>query len=398
MNEIRLQQLLARYFDNTINKDDCEEILKYFDEGDPSSISVAIDQALEMDRSTITFDSQQQENIYNRLIADIRERQVDIQVPSLSRTRYLKLWLRIAAVFAVVVSVASLFYLNSSDSVSISEVAKKKDDILLPDQNQALLTLSDGRTIVLSDTSNNVLALESGVSIRRGEDGSIVYDVKPIDAPHDGINNNTFTTPKGYTCQILLPDGTKVWLNTASSISYPVIFAKNERKILLIGEAYFEVFHDVSRPFKVEAKGSVVKVLGTHFNVSAFDDEVGVTTTLVEGSVNVSQSRNHVILEPGEQAVIDEVTGRIHQSKVDINAVLAWKNGYFRFDNEPIESIINKISRWYDIEAVEYKGQFSDRFTGTFQRSKGVSVLFSHLEKLAPYEIEIKERRVIITK
>lgn len=398
MDEIRLQQLLARYFDNTINKEDCEEILKYLDDGHSSSISAAIDQVLEKDRPTITFDPQRQENSYTRLITDIRERQADIQEPPLSPTRYFKLWLRIAAMLAIVFSLAFLLHLNSSENDRRSAIAEKNDDILLPDQNQALLTLADGRTITLTDTSNHILAFESGLSIRREKDGSIVFDIKQTDAPHDGSKYNTLSTPKGYTCQILLPDGTKVWLNTASSIHYPVVFGTNERKISLTGEAYFEVAHDVSRPFKVEAKGSVIKVLGTHFNVSAFEDEAEVTTTLLEGSVNVSKSNRHVVLEPGEQAVVDETTGKISQSQVDISAVTAWKNGYFRFDNEPIKSIMSKISRWYDIDTVEYKGQFNDRFTGTFQRSKGVSVLFSHLEKLASYAIEIKERRVIITK
>src|SRR5690606_23273169 len=187
-------------------------------------------------------------------------------------------------------------------------------------------------------------------------------------------------------------------LNTASSIRYPVVFTGNERSVSLIGEAYFEVAHDPERPFKVVAKGSVIQVLGTRFNVSAFEDDPQMITTLLEGAVNVSKNKQHVVLKPGEQAIVDESVEEIHHSQVDVRAVMAWRNGYFRFDNEPIEGIIKKISRWYDIETVAYQGEFHDRFTGTFQRAKGVSVLFDHLEKIAPIRFEIKERGVVVMK
>jgi len=132
--------------------------------------------------------------------------------------------------------------------------------------------------------------------------------------------------------------------------------------------------------------------------VSAFEDDTRVITTLLEGAVDVSKNKQHVILKPGEQAVVDDKLRGIDRSTVDVRAATAWRNGYFRFDNESIESIITKISRWYDIETVEYQGRFTDRFTGTFQRSKDVSVLFSHLEKIAPIRFDIKERGVVIMK
>src|SRR5690606_37962085 len=336
-------------------------------------------------------------HVYNQLMADIRKRQSIAQEPSVSRTSG-STWLHIAAMLVVVASVGLLMYFNPAANEAAREEPQQNDDILLPDQNQALLTLADGRTIVLSDSLDGILALESGVSIRRGEDGSIIYDYDGRNADlFDGTHKfNTFSTPKGHTYQLVLPDGTRVWLNTASSIHYPVVFAANERKVTLIGEAYFEVAHDRSRPFKVEAKGSVVEVLGTHFNVASFEDDTRVTTTLLAGAVNVSSNRQHVVLKPGEQAVVDESTEDISRAHVDVRAVMAWRNGYFRFDNESIESILKKISRWYDIETVAYQGQFNDRFTGTFQRSKSVSLLFSHLEKLAPIQFEIKERRVVV--
>lgn len=400
MDNNRLQQLLNQYVENTITRADCEELLTYFDEGDPSVISVAIDQVFKTGGATVSFAANQKENVYNRLLAHARERQSEMQGErSMPRARSLA-WIRIAALLTVVVSVGVLLlYIKPAvDEGARQEQPLERNDILLPDQNQALLTLADGRTIVLSDSLDGILALESGVRIRRGEDGSIIYDGSQAKVSEGLHKFNTFTTPKGHTYQLLLPDGTKIWLNTATSVRYPVVFATNERKISLTGEAYFEVARDVDKPFKVEAKGSLIEVLGTQFNVSAFEDDTRVITTLLEGAVDVSKNKQHVILKPGEQAVVDDKLRGIDRSTVDVRAATAWRNGYFRFDNESIESIITKISRWYDIETVEYQGRFTDRFTGTFQRSKDVSVLFSHLEKIAPIRFDIKERGVVIMK
>src|SRR5690606_35237757 len=133
--------------------------------------------------------------------------------------------------------------------------------------------------------------------------------------------------------QLVLPDGTHVWLNTASAIHFPVAFTGNERHVTLIGEAYFEVAHDATKPFKVTANGSTIRVLGTHFNVSAYADEPRVVATLLEGAVDVAGAGSRVVLKPGEQAIVDEETGRIWQEKADIQSVIAWKNGYFRFND-----------------------------------------------------------------
>ena len=400
MDNNRLQKLLSRYFDNTITPTDCEALLAYLDEGDPVIISSAIDEVVKEEHSAaVPFTIDQQTRVYHRLIANIRKRQSDITPPS-QPGMGTAVWLRLVAVLAIVFSVGGLLYFKSSvNDQGAQKVTQQVYDILLPDENQALLTLSDGRTIVLSDSLDGVLAQESGVIIRRGEDGSVIYDGSRAEAPAGEGRYHTFTTPKGHTYQLLLPDGTNVWLNTASSIRYPVVFGAGERKVSLTGEAYFEVAHDGNRPFKIEAKDSQIEVLGTHFNVSAFDDETVVTTTLLEGAVDISKKNRHLILKPGEQAVVEELSDNIrHYPHVDVRGVMAWRNGYFRFDNESIENIIKKVSRWYDIEGVEYQGMFDERFTGTFQRSKAVSLLFSHLEKLAPIRFEIKERRVVVMK
>lgn len=401
MDNNRLRQLLAQYFDNTINREDCEVLLRYLDEArDPLLISSLIDEILEKKASDIPFKPLQREQVYGRLMTDIHHRQA-VSAMTTSRPKITRFgrWIRVAALLVMTVSVSLLIYRYAA-SPSVEHVELTSDesnqDILLPDGNQAILTLTDGRTIIVNDSVGGVLALESGVEIRHTEEGSIVYDVKSATLTSGEIPYNTFSTPKGHSYQLSLPDGTRVWLNTGSSLRFPVAFAGDERKVTLTGEAYFEVSHDAGKPFEVQANGSTIQVLGTHFNVSAYTDDKRVTTTLVEGAVNVSKNGETVALKPGQQAVVHDGTGQISQSSADIRSVLAWKNGYFRFDDETIESIISKISRWYDIGEVEYQGQFNDRFTGTFQRSKGVSQLFGHLEKLAPVRFEIKERRIVV--
>lgn len=401
MDNNRLQQLLTRYFENTITRVDCEEMLAYLDEGDPLTISSAIDRVLEGNSSNnvLPVDFDKKEDVFNRLITEIHQSQAMTNEPFPSHKFSIVPWLKIAALLVAVTLVGILLYNNRPSGFSMPPiVSENRDDISLPEHSEATLTLADGRTIILDNASDGVLAKELGVEIRKADDGTISYEVRQANIAEGGFNYNTFSTPKGSAHRMLLPDGTKVWLNTASSIRYPVVFTGNERNVLLRGEAYFEVAPDTSKPFKVEANGSMIQVLGTHFNVSAYADEHQTTTTLVEGAVNVSSNGNSVTLKPNQQAVVDASTGTIRRSAADIRSAIAWKDGYFRFEDDSIEEIIYKISRWYDIEAVEYQGVLNERFSGTFQRSKNVSQLFRNLEMLAPIRFEIKERRVVIMK
>ncbi|MBN8858072.1 MAG: FecR domain-containing protein [Sphingobacteriales bacterium] len=396
MDNNRLRQLLALYFNNTIEREDCEELLQYLDEmvGDSGDIPPLIDECLSAIPAKAAFSQERREQVYEKLITDINRRSA-VNIPKVRRIR----WIHVAAILIVTISLALLIYRNTlSFSNEHLQIAKKEPvmDIVLPEGHKAILTLANGRTIIVNDSINGTLASEDGVAIRHTTGGKIEYDAGSSTIERGKVSYNTFSTPKGQSYELSLPDGTEVWLNSSSSLRFPVAFTGKERRVTLTGEAYFEVAKVTGKTFHVEANGSTVEVTGTHFNVSAYQDEAQVTTTLIEGSVNVSKNKETVTLKPGRQAVVHSETGRITQSDADIRSVLAWKNGYFRFDDETIKSIITKISRWYDIEEVEYQGQFSDRFTGTFHRSKGVSQLFSHLEKLAPVRFEIKERRVIV--
>src|SRR5690606_36357040 len=306
--------------------------------------------------------------------------------------------LRISSVAAAVL-LLTFWYFNiyNDHDKSIIVTNSHTTDILLPDYNSAVLTLSDGRQIDLNEQSTGLYLEESGVRIRQTSDGELMYEVSQS-SNSDETAFNIFATPRGNTYSILLPDGTKVWLNASSSIRYPINFTATERRVFLSGEAYFEVNHNPHRPFYVDIQGNTIQVLGTAFNVSAYKNENQVKTTLIEGSVKVFNGKHSLSLLPNQQATIHLSTSVITRSEVDTWSALAWKNGYFRFEKASLEEIFATISRWYDIQDVEYHGEFDNRFTGTFQRSKNISELFRYLEKLAPIHFEIKEGRVSVMK
>lgn len=308
-------------------------------------------------------------------------------------------WAKWTSYAAAVILIATAWYFNnkSSNDLPTQLTQEQADDIILPDYNSAILTLADGREISLDEKSAGLSVQEAGVKITQALDGSLLYEAIQGTVSNQ-LTYNTFQTPKGNTYTILLPDGTKVWLNAASSLRYPVSFTGKERRVFLSGEAYFEVAHNPQQPFSVEARGSTIQVLGTHFNISAYENQAQLKTTLIEGAVNVSKDGQTVSLEPNQQATIDMSTGRITRAETDVWSALAWKNGYFRFERASLEDIFVVISRWYHIEDIEYHGEFDNRFTGTFQRSKNISELFRYLEKLAPIHFEIKEGRVVVMK
>lgn len=246
--------------------------------------------------------------------------------------------------------------------------------------NDVMLTLSDGRTVKLTDIQSGKVADESGISIEKSVDGTIVYTVKSDMFSNVGENvgenkYNTISTPNGQLSQISLPDGTKVWLNAESSLKYPIAFNEEKRVVELTGEGYFEVAKNKEKPFIVRAKDTEVKVLGTKFNVSAYANDNFTKTTLAEGLVSISREKSSKLLRPNQQALTLENQKDIAISNVDTEEALAWKSGYFMFNNMDIKTVMTMISRWYNID-VEYQGSIENEvFIGTVAR-------FDHLEKL----------------
>lgn len=316
---------------------------------------------------------------------------------------HLRPWLfkiSVAASLIILCTVGVLIYQHQREARSNGSLSIQHD--ILPGGNKAYLTLDNGKKISLTDAANGDIARQSGIIITKASDGQLVYTVAANAEPDpsgSGYNYNTIETPRGGQYQVRLPDGTHVWLNAASSLRYPVNFSTGERRVELKGEGYFEVAKDKKHPFIVKTEQQEVTVLGTRFNINAYSDEPGVNTALLEGSVLVNNLAfdERRILKPGEQSTILKNQSTIRVSDINVTEVMAWKSGYFIFDNKDIFSIMKVISRWYDVD-IEYQNYTGDdRLGGTFSRSSNLSEILKNLEAIGKIHFKIKGRRIVIS-
>ncbi|WP_316825954.1 FecR family protein [Pedobacter miscanthi] len=307
--------------------------------------------------------------------------------------------LKIAAVILVIISAAISFMVlqkPAADRKAV-HVVKNKGSKIIPGGNKAYLTTADGSVITLDGLKNGRISLQNGIEVNKINDGLIRYNKAAVVANNgDAVDYHTITIPRGGQYQLVLSDGTKVWMNSASTLKYPVSFAKNERIVRLTGEAYFEVAKDKAKPFKVSVDDLDVKVLGTHFNVMAYKDENAIRTTLLEGSVQLSTGNRQVMLKPGQQGMLSYGATSIDVRGVDAEEAVAWKEGYFVFDNEDIHTIMKRIARWYDVEVVFPQNFKRANFGGTVSRFKDVAQVLKSLELTGSVHFQIKERRIIV--
>lgn len=225
--------------------------------------------------------------------------------------------------------------------------------LLPPGANKVYLTLSNGKRISLTDSANGIIAQQAGITIKKIASGEVVYETNQGQNSKNANRVNTIETPIGAQFQVKLPDGTMVWMNAATRLKYPVTFADNQRKVELIGEAYFEVTKDNQHPFVVTSGQQVVKVLGTHFNICAYTDDYVSKTTLFEGAVQVNNLyKDEQILKPGKQAIIIKGAKDIQTEEVDVNDAIAWKEGYFLFNNDNLGVVMASLSRWYNVKFI----------------------------------------------
>jgi transmembrane sensor len=332
--------------------------------------------------------------LYNNIL---RSENIEVQQPA----KTINLWYRIAAaaVVLVVLSIGIYFYAQYTEKEKKDAGYYVEREDVKPGGNKALLTLADGTTITLTDADNGELAEQNGVSITKTKDGQLVYHFKGSanGSNANGIELNTISTPKGGQYQVNLPDGTKVWLNAASSLKFPVSFSRlKERKVELNGEAYFEVSKDKTRPFKVSSAQQEVEVLGTHFNINTYKNESSIKTTLLEGSVKLHVTAvPDIKLKPGEQAVLKGDV--IDVNKVNTEDVVAWKKGNFQFNDESLISIMKQLERWYDVE-VDYSTIPDTRYNGFISRDVNLSQVLRNLEVTGNLKFKIENKVIKVYK
>lgn len=301
----------------------------------------------------------------------------------------------VPVVAAMLLAVFTIFYLNKDNSYNdVSVTNLEKNEKILPGTNSATLRLGNGDVIVLDESTQGNLLNSQGISIERNEAGELIYTI----AENSSSNEmNVLSTGKGETFKINLSDGTKVWLNASSSLKYAIAMNHDGQRIVeLEGEGYFEVAKDIKRTFIVKTKKQKIAVLGTSFNVSAYEDDSKIVTTLVEGSVQLEYDNYKKILVPNEQSILSE--NGIQTKMVDVTSAIAWKNGVFIFNDEPLYEIMQKLSRWYNIE-VEYNDADKDKqYWGGINRYDDISKILNRLEQTGGVRFKVEGRRVIVTK
>lgn len=342
--------------------------------------------------------SAQQGNLQQQTERLLQRVQNDSTISFRPRSRY-RLWWAAAAMLLVMAS-GAYFLINQGSQTKIATAAPQQPALqndMAPGGNKAILTLADGSSVVLDTAANGALAHQGSVVVMK-LNGQLAYDKQNNAAPGE-VLYNTIQTPRGGQYQLILADGTKVWLNAESTLRFPTAFKGMERRVELKGEGYFEVAHDAAMPFVVTRDETAVTVLGTHFNIMAYDDEPAMKISLLQGSVRVSRGGKELLLKPGQQAVVDgRSSGIALQEDVDMDHVVSWKNGLFDFDNDPLPVVMRQLSRWYNAQ-VNYTGAVPEgHYTGAIRRQANLSEVLKMLELAGGVQFSIEGKAIAVRK
>lgn len=395
----RMNYLLEKYFDKSYTTAEKEELAAML-------VQAADDEELGAQLEKIWANYAPGEELpeitadqyYNNILE--RARQQSPGQPAARRLPVLRAtWFRYAAAIALLFGLGAYFWPQLQKRVEIAEktVPPPARTDVAPGRPGAVLTLADGTEVVLDSLGNGIIATQSGTRVVL-QNGQLAYNTGNTIA--EAVTYNTMTTPRGRQFRVILPDGSKIWLNAESTIKYPAVFTGKERKVEITGEAYFEVAKNPAMPFKVKMNTSTeVEVLGTHFNINSYAGEPGIQTTLLEGSVKVTAGADQAILKAGEQAQVKQAAGarqRLHVVKnADVQKVMAWKNGYFQFSGMDLPAVMREISRWYDVE-VSYKGDIPKKeFAGEIPRSISLRNLLQLIE-FGDVQLEVSGDHVTI--
>jgi ferric-dicitrate binding protein FerR (iron transport regulator) len=385
MDQKKLQELAQRYLEGTATEEEKRLLHEWYDKADEEDAEVEL---------VFTNRKEGADEARDRMLYAL-ESKIEPVIPA--RRPVLRRMITTAAAL-LVLSAGGLLLLSrhphKAPLAKQSRADRPVQNDVAPGQNKATLVLGNGRVVVLDDTSNGAITQEGGVHVDKQHD-KLTYRFSGQPEADDSVINNVITTPKGGQYQVVLADGTIVWLNAASSIRFPTAFKGADRRIEVSGEAYFEIARNPGKPFRVfvsttplltpgqaETKDELqVEVLGTRFDVMSYDNERSINTTLLEGSVKVIKGGSENLLKPGEQATYDRSTLHdIRVSEGDEEQAVAWKNGLFQFKEADLQTIMRQIARWYDVD-ISYKGDIPKRyFTGEVPRNVNVSKVLEVLE------------------
>ncbi len=396
MTEAEVHQLLPKIAQQQCNEAEMEAFNAFISEADYNVVTKLADAYyafLTNENTTYTNDLN-----YTLLTTKIEEKlnQYDssaTKVEYLNSPFYLlykRKTIAAAAVIIFIMIAIGYFFMNPKLAVTKSFAQNIQQQDVLAGSKKAILTIENGTNIDLDKQKNGVLTNISNHQVEKNND-QLVYtnNVTPSE-----IQYHTITTPNGGEYEVVLADGTKVWLNAASTLRFPTAFVGNSRTVSLTGEAYFEVTTNKNKPFIVQVENTQIQVLGTRFNIMSYANEQAIKTTLVEGSVLVTNNNNKALLQPGNQAIISKQN--IETIPVDVNEAIAWKNGLFTFNKTELKTIMRQLARWYDVE-VTYLGNIPEkRFVGDIERNSNLSQVLKILTS-SGIKFTIEGKKLIVT-
>ena len=412
MPSSRLEYLFDNYVHFKCTAEEEEELMALLAQSEnEAAVQALIDETIK----NTGVEMRMPDQVAASILQNILQKEKGIVVPLKSKKIHFGMWMRVAAAAVVLFAIASYWFFDKKDNsekgkaIAVSE----KPASILPGGSHAVLTMSDGSTIVLDSMQNGTLQHGSAKINKQG--GLLIYNALASSQSNKKVLYNTLSTPRGGQYQVVLPDGSKVWLNAESSLHFPTAFTGNQREVTLTGEAYFEVApltpsrkdplgkgRQGKVPFIVsvastseDGRGMRIEVLGTHFNVNAYSDENAIKTSLLEGSVKIIKDNKSKLLKPGNQAVLNKKQDKIDITDVDMNEVMAWKNGLFQFEGADITTIMREIGRWYNVEIV-YSGKVPTRiFEGKISRNAELSEVLRILE-LSKVKFSVVGRKIIV--
>lgn len=392
----QLRILFNKYLQNLCSLEETQRLMDHFEQDeDKDRLKDLIIDILEV---------QDERYETNPAIAEVLakvDRDLFIQIQETPSTipdgknKTLKRWFKIATVAASLVLISTGIYFFNHRSVNPPAIVKVEEQEINPGDYGATLTMANGKKISLASVSKGEIARESGIVITKTDDGRLMYQIDEKLSDPNAVN--TLSTARGETYQVTLPDGSRVYLNAASSLTYSASLLQNGKRVVkLIGEGYFEVAKDKRHPFIVKTNKQEIEVLGTHFNISSYSDDEVEKTTLLEGSVKLSALGTSKLLKPGQQAKLSG--GNIAIVETDADLAVAWKNNEFVVESEHIEAIMKMIERWYNVEVIYIGEKTKERFSGKVSRFDNLSKVLEIVESTGEAHFDIKGRTVYVSK
>lgn len=400
MANSRFETLLQKFVKDTISPAEVHEL------GDLMSAAGSDEQldnflaSTYADRSLAVHEDFDGEKVREKILARLQFGEEQRGLPPANNPKITRLRWLAAACLAGLLGLAAWFWTLQKNTGGEGIDPRQEAMVPSPQTNKAILTLANGSDVYLDSVNNGQLAIQGRVKLLKLANGRIAYEYSDdtTDIEHTGqVGMNTLSNPRGSeVIEMKLPDSTRVWLNVGSSLSYPVAFAHKERTVMLKGEAYFEVAPDKTKPFRVKiAENTEIAVLGTHFNVNAYEDEPALMATLLEGAIQFKKDNKQQLLQPGQQAQLSKDGTIKIVPDADIQAVMAWKRGFFHFDKTDLQTIMRQMERWYDV-TVEFQGKVTDmRFSGEISKTHDASQVLKILEASSAH-FKIEGKKIIV--